>query len=150
LAAKNNSLAVTSDFSSQGTYRLLPFAKDQIMVRFENLADRFDAQSNVTSYLNLNKFAESLYSDVNDCTPQSVLIEEITLSGNQLLSDLNKSYPKWEATEDGSTLPFSKAPTDKNGFEGIALEPQRLRSFIISYNGAEMTGKNSQFKKNVI
>ena len=93
------------------------------MVRFENLADRFDAQSNVTSYLNLNKFADNLYSDVNNAKPQSVLIEEISLSGNQLLSDLTKNYPKWEATEDGSTLPFSKAPTDKNGFEGIALEP---------------------------
>jgi hypothetical protein len=79
-----------------------------------------------------------------------MLIEEVSLSGNQVLSDLTKRYPKWEATEDGSTLPFNKAPEDKNGFEGIALEPQRLRSFIISYNGAEKSGMNTQYKKNII
>lgn len=120
------------------------------MVRFENLADRFDAQSTETSFVNLNKFAQNLYSGVNGDKPQSMLIEEISLSGNQLLSDLTKNYPKWLATEDGSKLPFSKAPEDQNGFEGIALEPQRLRSFIISYNGAEKAGKNTQYKKNVI
>jgi hypothetical protein len=36
---------------------------------------------------------------------------------------MQKNIPKWNATEDGSTLPFSKAPEDKNGFDGIALEP---------------------------
>jgi len=59
------------------------------MVRFENLADRFDAQSKEVSYINMNKFAEGLYTEVNSgMKPQSVLIEEISLSGNQLLSNL--------------------------------------------------------------
>ena len=99
----------------------------------------------------MKEFADNLFEDVNAGTkPQSVVIEEVSLQGNQLLGDLVKHTPKWEATEDGSYLPFSKAPEDKNGFEGIALEPQRLRSFIVSYNGAEKDGQNSQFKMNLI
>jgi hypothetical protein len=63
---------------------------------------------------------------------------------------MQKHAPKWQATEDGSNLPFSKAPEDKNGFDGIALEPQRLRSFIISYNGAEKNKVDTQIKTNLI
>jgi len=40
-------------FSSQGTYRLIPYGKNQVLARFENLADRFDSQSSNTSYFNL-------------------------------------------------------------------------------------------------
>lgn len=32
-----------SAFAGDGTYRLFPVAKNEILVRFENLADRFDA-----------------------------------------------------------------------------------------------------------
>ena len=149
--AVSKPVLVPDTFSSQGTYRLLPFAKNQILVRFENLADRFDSHSNETSYINLKEFADNIFADVNAGTkPQSVIIEEVSLQGNQPLEDLVKHTPKWESTEDGSNLPFSKAPEDKNGFEGIALEPQRLRSFVLSYNGAEKEGQNSQFKMNLI
>jgi len=119
------------------------------MVRFENLADRFDSHTKDTSYVNLTEFASNLYKDVNgeDKIPQDLNIEEVSLSGNQLLTDMQKHIPKWNATEDSNKLPFNKAPEDKNGFEGIALEPQRIRSFILSYNGAE---KGEEFKSNLI
>jgi hypothetical protein len=63
--AASKPVGVPSSFSDQGTYRLFPFAKNQVMVRFENLADRFDAQSTVTQYINLNEFANNLFTDVN-------------------------------------------------------------------------------------
>lgn len=50
------------------------------MVRFENLADRFDSHSNETTYLNLNEFASNLYSSVNgENKPQGIVIEEVSL-----------------------------------------------------------------------
>jgi hypothetical protein len=73
-------VSLPETFTSEGTYRLLPFAKNQVMVRFENLADRFDSHSNETTYLDLNEFASNLYSSVNgDNKPQGIVIEEVSL-----------------------------------------------------------------------
>jgi hypothetical protein len=78
VASKQVSLPET--FTSEGTYRLLPFAKNQVMVRFENLADRFDSHSNETSFINLNEFASNLYESVNgDNKSQGIVIEEVSL-----------------------------------------------------------------------
>ena len=62
------------------------------------------------------------------------------------MSENAKTYHKWEAVDDGKKLQFNSPPEDKNGLNGIALEPQRIRSFMISYNGAEKIGQNSQYK----
>ena len=40
-------------FSNQGTYKLIPYGKDQVIARFENLADRFDSHTSNTSYFNV-------------------------------------------------------------------------------------------------
>lgn len=44
------------------------------MVRFENLADRFDVTSNKTNFIDLKKFANDLYTDVNGVLPGSASI----------------------------------------------------------------------------
>ena len=43
-------------FLEQGFYRLTPVAKDQVIMTFENLADRFDKSSEV-SFINVEKLA---------------------------------------------------------------------------------------------
>jgi len=52
-------------FSNQGTYKLIPYGKNQVIARFENLADRFDSHSSNITYFNLQKFANRLYKEVN-------------------------------------------------------------------------------------
>lgn len=37
-----NSTTSYAQFSEKGSIRIMPFAKNQILVRLENLADRFD------------------------------------------------------------------------------------------------------------
>ena len=52
-------------------------------------------------------------------------IDEVTLSGNQIVAERHR----W------SNETTMKAPEDRDGL--MALEPQRLRSYVIRYNGAE-------------
>ena len=59
------------NFLEQGTFKLFPVAKDQVIMRIENLADRFDKSSDV-SFLNVDKLAKDLYFEVNGKQADSV------------------------------------------------------------------------------
>jgi hypothetical protein len=50
-----------------------------VFVRFENLADRFDRTSKKTNFIDLQKFGNDLYKDVNGDVPESLSIMEVTL-----------------------------------------------------------------------
>jgi hypothetical protein len=89
-------------FTDQGYYKLLPVAKNQIILRMENLADRFDKLSNQTSYVNIEKLANSLFTEVNGHAPKSVKIEEVTIQGTMLETDRIKRSFKWKGVDDGS------------------------------------------------
>jgi len=123
-------------FSSQGTYRLIPYGKNQVLARFENLADRFDSHSSNTSYFNLQKFANRLYKDVNGAMASSIEIDELSLSGNMKEEDrqARELVHTWLGQDDGTQLPFNNRPSDIEGFKGVAMEPQRIRTFLISFN----------------
>jgi hypothetical protein len=45
----------------QITYHPYPLSKNKILVRFINLADRFDLKSTDTKYIDVYKFAETFY-----------------------------------------------------------------------------------------
>lgn len=123
-------------FSNQGTYKLIPYGKNQVIARFENLADRFDSHSSNTSYFNVQKFANRLYKDVNGAMATSIEIDELSLSGNMREEDRQAkelAHP-WKGQDDGTQLPFNNRPSDIEGFKGVAMEPQRIRTFLISYN----------------
>lgn len=70
----------------EGQYRLLPMAKNKLLLRLTNTADKFDQTSKKASQeysVNLKQFATDLYKFANnDKKPQSVLIIETNLSGN--------------------------------------------------------------------
>jgi NifU-like protein involved in Fe-S cluster formation len=74
----------------------------------------------------------------------------MTLQGTRLRSDAVLRAPTWTAQEDSTKLEFTKTPEDINGFEGVALEPQRIRTFVLSFNGAEKLGESPKFKQNLI
>ena len=121
------------NFLEQGFYKLFPVAKDQVIVRIENLADRFDKSSEV-SFLNVDKLAKDLYFEVNGKQADSVQIEEVSVQGTLLEKDRLKNTFKWTGVDDGTQLEFSKRPEDQDGFKGVAMEPQRIRSFKLTYN----------------
>jgi len=106
----------------QGFYKLFPVAKDQVIVRIENLADRFDKSSEV-SFLNVDKLAKDLYFEVNGKQADSVQIEEVSVQGTLLEKDRLKNTFKWTGVDDGTQLEFSKRPEDQDGFKGVAMEP---------------------------
>lgn len=93
-----------SNFARQGTYRAFPLQKNQILVRFENLADRFDAQSNSSEFVNVDSFARDLYIEVNDKLPQSVKIEELSLSANQLKQEMDDARFPWKGEGDDKSM----------------------------------------------
>jgi len=72
----NNTTSLTESFSTKsdgpvkGTmaYQMYPLGKNKIIVRFENLADRFDTNvtsEDSTSYIDIERFAYQLYSEAN-------------------------------------------------------------------------------------
>ena len=121
------------NFLEQGIFKLFPVAKDQVILRTENLADRFDKSSEV-SFINIDKLAKDLYFEVNGKQPDSLQIEEVSVQGTLLEKDRLKNTFKWTGVDDGTQLEFSKRPEDQDGFKGVAMEPQRIRSFKLTYN----------------
>jgi len=69
---------------------LQPIDKNQILVRFENLADKIDnvgVSKSEDWKLDINQFAISLYQDVNPgmVSPNNIKIEHMDLQGVHLL-----------------------------------------------------------------
>jgi len=123
---ESKSKVLLKDAASDGSndvlvYRAFPMAKNQIMVRFENLADKFDTKTSfMVRYLNVRKFAQQFFMEANNIEDGSIMhnikIEELSLSGNMLQSEL-QAHPnfKWKGTDDKFALneAANKAPFDK-------------------------------------
>ena len=93
----NKSLSLAERSLTQGdgseiTYHPFPLGKNKILVRFTNLADRFDTFTTHNSFVNITNFAQTFYKEanqhINNAALPSFNISEVTLSNNQLLSDL--------------------------------------------------------------
>lgn len=70
----------------------------------------------------------------------------MTISGATKLEN-DKKADKWIGEDDKNITRTSvfKSATDKNGFKGIALEPMRIRTFVIDWN--EDAKDNSEMEK---
>lgn len=51
--------------SPEVTYRIFPLGKNKVLVRFTNLADRFDSKVKDVEYMDVEKFAKELYASAN-------------------------------------------------------------------------------------
>jgi len=103
-------------FAKQGTVKMFPKDKNQIYIRIEHLADRMDRRNDIkastqTIYFNLLKYAKDLFLDVNKVLPTLVNIEEVTLSGSQLITEMKKNRPNWKGIGDATEL--AKLPNNK-------------------------------------
>ena len=75
-------------FDGELKVHLFPEAKNQILIRLENIADLFDSAPQKTPYFNLEQFANNLYASVNSGqSPHDVSFTERTLGNNE---DFNK------------------------------------------------------------
>lgn len=100
-------------------------AKNQIILRLENMADTFDDRGARTHYINLQKYARDLYMDINDgAQPKFMIITETSLSANQPLTQIMSEKFMWRGIGDASSLnQFIQSPVDRGGLRGVALEP---------------------------
>lgn len=74
----------TDSFTGDLKVHLFPEAKNQILVRLENLSDLFDGTPAETSYFNLEAYVSDLYALSNDGTkPTDIKLTERTLGNNQ-------------------------------------------------------------------
>ena len=129
-------------------YQASPLGKNKIQLRLENIYDLFDTDGNPNSpdversskpyFIDMYKFARALWQEANPSSHHNVqmTIRELSLSGNQLASDnekwKNTHQKKWVGKDD-SSRPVFKAPADINGLRGVALEPQRIRTFEVTF-----------------
>lgn len=122
-------------------HHAFPLAKGKVLVRLENIADHFDVINvfekngfGEAFFINMNTFATDLYLESNpDTDPAKVppfTVKELSLSGALVQKDLEKYQldNKWKGDDD-STLSKLQKPEDHP--DGIALEPQRIRTFEI-------------------
>ena len=114
---------------------LFPEARNQILVRLENMSDLFDGAPESVQYFQLEAYAEELYSRANDgAKPASVTITERTLSNNQAMADMLVEKIHWKTTDPASQVTY---PDDTS--DGYALQPQRIRLFRVIYNANQPT-----------
>lgn len=129
-------------------YQAYPLGKHKIQLRIENLYDLYDTDGNFNSpavkasskpfYVDLYKFCRALWQEANPKSHKNmqITIRELSLSGNQLESDnqkwIDSHSRKWVGRDD-ATRPKFQGPADVSGFHGVALEPQRIRTFEVYF-----------------
>lgn len=141
--------AYTSDYYEWdrfGKVVFFPLWKNKILVRLENIADRFDTYA-PTLKLNMEKFAYIFWMMSNPMSKSKYVptITEVALTANMLEKELQEMRKKrqWKAKNDAEIAEkLSKNPELKaiyerdpmeDKLEDITLVPQDLRSFVISF-----------------
>lgn len=133
-------------FKDDQTFLLFPIDKNQILVRFENLADKVDdfgiSQAEPWK-LDVHQFALSLYQDVNPNikSPDNIKIERMDLQG---VHPIKEAYRfKWLAQAPPTSQPPQSAmelqdlDTFTNNLFEVNIYPQQLKTFRITYMPTE-------------
>jgi len=99
------------------------------LVRLANIADLFDGKPSETPQFDLLAYAKALYIQANKgASPAEVTFTERTLGNNMDYETM--THYKWRVRQ-GHELAGYEKPADADG--KVALEPQRIRLFSISY-----------------
>lgn len=118
----------TQDKNFAVEFWTLPVAKNEILVRFTNLADRFDRDGARTRYINVQRFAQLMLQDANKGKPSgvaSVKIEELSLSGNMAVDERRSHHEqyRWKGEDDAILLSQAINQPALDRAESIALPP---------------------------
>jgi hypothetical protein len=114
--------------------------KNHVVVRFDNLGDRFDNNWD-TFNIDVKKFASELYRQVNKGKlPQNIEIKELSLSGNQERAHLQKFKHRWLPRGDIRRSPqriqlqLQEINPSRDVFKFF---PQQIRTFDVVFNRAQ-------------
>ena len=132
------------------TYQAYPVGRNKILLRIENLLDRFDLTNSDTKFIDLINFSKEFWFQAQSAEGKGdhfpvPSIQEMTVDGTQKLSTLKsgvaadgalKPPTKWIGVDDANVTRTSvySSPRDRNGFKGVALEPMRIRTFLLDYH----------------
>ena len=94
------------------------------------MADLFDGAPATTPMFDLKQFALDLYSANNDASEVSVQIKERTLGNNADYDQMVKEKFNWPTESGPSPVVY---PEDQEPNAIVALQPQRIRLFRLSY-----------------
>ena len=102
---------------------LVPKGRNKILLRLENIADKFDNAA--TEKIDLGLLAQSLWQRANPCGPEyaSVSVEEMSLTGNMPVKERLQKHMTWQTGFKAETLDQSSG----------VLEPQRIRVYLLNY-----------------
>jgi len=119
--------------------RVFPLAKNELLVRATNLADIFDSKA-AAQFLDIHAYSEELFAQANNgAKPKNIVIEEQNLQGTPKKND---NQFRWrhagpaivgEPQTPASEL-FPNAFSQAKGSESVALRPQEIRSFKITFS----------------
>jgi hypothetical protein len=90
-------------------YHTWPLGQNKLLLRVENIADKFDPHTHPVKYIDVNQLASNLYVSANHLNitkPVGVKIEEVSLSDSMTISQLNdqKSKFRWRGDDDDKVL----------------------------------------------
>lgn len=124
-----------------GTARIvtIPKAKNNLFVRLENIADLYDSDA-VNKTLNLTNImlhtwqSANMLNNVTAPTADQIKITEMSMTGNMELQEMLSRKVKW-ITKDDDKEDFVKSNISyDDDFTMINLEPQRIRTFNVTFD----------------
>ncbi|CDW90125.1 glycosyl hydrolases family 38 protein [Stylonychia lemnae] len=122
-------------FPETGKIEIFPMSRSSVILRLENIADKFDLaqnQSQKVPYLQIDEMAKTIFRLANNGEEVSqVIISETSLLGTELYSYMQSDKIQWKGVDDD----FIKQPVQPSDIStyNIALEAQRIRTFYIQF-----------------
>ena len=126
--------AAIPDFDGDLKIHLLPEAKNQILVRIENMADLFDGTPESTPQFDLNTYISNVWKANSSVPVPNWMVTERTLGNNQDYDDMVKNKFDWPNVDGPSTVTY---PADQSPLQVVALQPQRIRLFRVKFVGVD-------------
>ena len=123
-------------------YQMTPMGKFKILVRLENLSDKFDTETynpvptdqETTYMVDMNKMAKYIWDFANgqeDFPFSAINIEETSLTANQAVSEMQKNKNKFKGLDDKKIKVPTHAP-DQPG-KIVSVYQMAIRTFVIEY-----------------
>jgi hypothetical protein len=121
----------------------MPLARNKLMVRLENLADKFDEHKNATlsTRVNLEDMLLQIYATANQMSleeiaqnPPSIHIEETGLTYNQPMKHIEERRKTftWRG-EDDFDGPLYEETHRGEDWTKVELRPQDIRTFVAEF-----------------
>jgi len=126
-----------------------PLDRNKILVRLENLADRYDVGA-ASKNVSLRAVLHAFWTSANQAHSQEysdLLVEEMSLTANMKMTEMLERKVHWRTADDekwqqmekdGATHGLSYGPSPNSSTEDqLLLEPQRIRVFSATFKPSD-------------